>query len=312
MGRAWNTAAIGLLALIAALVYFMPRFNYDLLVRRQALVESGFNTTLERIAKVEDLLEISPEKRSAALKALDGLTDRLKALQPQLAEVSDQVSVSLGELTSIDGRVKALEENRIGMSRDEARHEPPASNQDLTRWLRPDYTRAIDLPADLAAKARKLGPGAIADFETPDFIDKLIQEAIVEGAQPADLPPALIDRLHHLFQLYKTNISLLNASQDFYIHEEVERMTREGRFMEVPAQTGPVHATMGPDEVGIRHVKVFHETGLERIFDLPIGDHPQINAFNEMRANARDHLVLDAARTAEVESTAIRPSSGPR
>jgi len=103
-GRAWNAAAIALLGLIAGLVYFMPRFNYDVLVRRQATVESGLNTTLERIETVESVVEVGSEKRSAALKALDGLPERLKLLQEKLSELSDQTAVALGELVSLDAR----------------------------------------------------------------------------------------------------------------------------------------------------------------------------------------------------------------
>ena len=81
-------------------------------------------------------------------------------------------------------------------------------------------------------------------------------------------------------------------------------MTREGSFVEAPAYEKTasekmIDETMGPDQIGIRFVKVYHQSGLKRVFEFPIEKHPQINALNEMRDNARDHLVLDAFRLAE-------------
>jgi len=86
-------------------------------------------------------------------------------------------------------------------------------------------------------------------------------------------------------------------------------MTRERKSTEAPANAQAVQETMPPDAIGIRHVKIFHEMGVKRLFQFPIEDHPRINAFNEMRENARDHLILDAARLAE--STGRRPALRP-
>jgi hypothetical protein len=176
MNRFWNIAAVALLLVIALLVYLMPRFNYNVLLARQARLESGLNTLLEKTAKLERVVDVGGEKRSAGLKWIDDLPTLLERLQGKLSEVGDLASVTLHEVSVLESRVKVLEEGAAT---------PPESGNpvapEAARWSNPAYLRPIELGEDLGRRAQRLAPSSTAQLDTVGLVDKLLEAGIVHG-----------------------------------------------------------------------------------------------------------------------------------
>ena len=314
MNRAWNLAVVALLTAILLGVVLMPRFNYDLLVRRQCRIESQFSTATQRIEKVERLTgaDDKKEKRGAALKLLDDLPEQLGAVQRQLADVTDRVSLTLGEIGAIESRLSALEKRQAAAETTVAQSEEEQPVAENPRWSTPDYTRPIQLPAELEAKARRLGLEAPRDQDREVFVETLVDAGIIPPLGPEGLSAEAVARFRSLFDLYRTNVTFVGIAQQLYMEEAVERMTQDGRFTETALESPTIRDELAPERVGIRFVKLFHETGIKRHFDFPIEDHPQIHSFNEMRENAKSHLVLDAARLGGSFRAGDQPAAAPK
>jgi len=288
--KALNITAVVLLSTIALGVFTVPKFNYGILVSRQNAFEIRLNTVQERLGKIDPLSGPKEGERVAVLEVIDQVPGALGEVSSRLAALSEEQSALHGELADQRSRLEGLE----GAAKPASRAQP----SQVPALPGGSYTEAIRLPDDLTRKAARFPPRATSDTKLEDFLGAAIEAGLLALEHPGQVSPEGMERLGQIFELFKLNMSMVQLEQDLYIRREVEKRTISGDFVELPDDSKPVTLELQPDEVGIQFVKLL-DPGVKRVFWFPLEDYPEINTYNELRDNVRDHLIRDVANIPE-------------
>jgi hypothetical protein len=287
-----NVCVVVLLSIIAVGIFTVPKFNYDVLVARQSKNESLLYTLQDRMDKVSLLSGPKQGERTAALEVLDQFPGVVSQLRGQLGAISEEQAAAHAELSGHRTRIEKLE----GSPATGKATESPGSNGALPEPVRGgSYLEPVRLPEELTRKAGRFSSRGTAEMKLEDFVAASIESSLVRLKEPGEISSQGLEHINQVFELYKLNISLVQAEQQLHIQDLVQKRTLSGDYIDLPLDPGVLSEEVPPDQVGIRFVKLFNESGVKRVFDFPLDSYPEINTFNEMRDNARDHLVRDVA-----------------
>jgi len=297
--KALNVAAVVLLAVIALGIFTIPRFNYEALVARQTKLEKLSNALIDRLRKIDLLAGPKDGQRGAALEWLDQLPALIAEVKKGFGDQSEQESSILEELAQHRTQLHGIEE-RLRTLEAPGRHEPAVPPLQGTAVQHSVEKEKVELPEELAKKAAKISPRGIVEMALEDFVYEFIQAGFIQAENAGQVGEEDRRRLGRRLDFFKLQMSLIQAEQALHFQELVESRTRAGDFLELPERANEVSERLLPDEVGVRVVKLFPESGVKRVFQFPIETYPEIEEFNAMRDEARDRLVRDVTRLALV------------
>ncbi len=287
--KAVNMIALLLLVVIGIGVYTVPKFNYEVLVARQTKLESQLYTFQDRLSKIDWTSGTKEVERRAALGVIDTLPATITQLRTGLGTVSEELAVIHAELAEHGAELRKLE----GQAKEPTERKESALPLEVAT-----YTQPIKLALDLADKAKRLSARIMAERTLDDVLPQLAEAGIIGGPGESSLTQEAIDRIGQRLHLLKVNLSLIDAEQNLYIQELVEQKTSTGDFSDVPNSGGTIIEKDVLDGPGIRFVKIIPEVGIKRVFAFPLEDYPEMDVYNELRQNVRDHFVRDVALVA--------------
>ena len=302
--RALNVIAVVLLALIALLVFALPRFNYQALVARQTDVEIRVRTVDDRLSKLDLFADPTKPNRVALLGWIEQAPSVFSDLRESLDMLSGQVSVLTVHQSQIDSRLGAIE-GELGALRAKAAPSDPTERLE-DHWptgLSARYLDPIQLPDEISQKAKRLSSGKMSQVKNEEeLLDEILRVELVSPDAIKSLSPDAKDRIRQLLEIFQLNYKLIQSDGNLLVQRLVEEKTRGGDFVELPLAPGPIEEEATREIVGITFVKLLRDLGVKRVYQFPVEEFPEIDRLEEFRSIARDHLISDVV-------AAVRPAT---
>jgi hypothetical protein len=288
-----NLITILLLALIAAGLWAMPRFNYNVLLARQTALEEEHMKLLDKLERLTRLTGgEDPPRRAALLKSLDALPNLVTSLEADLHALFASSSDVLRELAALQGRVAALE----------AREEPGAPERDhgpggsvLQSAAR--RTEPIELSPELRSTADVFSSRGIAQESFESFLASLGEAKLLPGGGLAgEIHLSLLE----LYTLHRMALAVVAYAERLHITELAEQATDARDYSDVPLDADSEDLRrVSTVSKGAIHARRIEDLGVLRVFRFPFERFPELADFERQRDNARDHLVRDVVALLE-------------
>ena len=273
-----NIVTIFILTIVAIGIYVSPRYNYDLIIAKQDKVEKmlkSYNNTLELIK------QLAPEEKEKFLMSISMVSDSLNALMENYAQVIEYISKINFEVDNMKKQINALEKEEINRKQ--------KIITDYHGSFVETYTDEISLKEDLKKLATQIPPSSLSEDDFESFLKKIEEYKLISMG---NLNREMADYIQIAYNNYKNVLNIIDLKQAIYINEKVLEMDKGGKFKELPIDLDKTQFE-SVDVVGIQHVRSFSEFGVKRIYEFPLDEYPEIMHFNDMRENARDHLIRD-------------------
>lgn len=279
--KALNVVTILLLMIVAFGIFTIPQFNYDELMNKQSWLERQVVQLSNRV-EAFDSMPMSPADRAKRLAALR----RLDALPGLISGLRDDYQVFSELLARSESAAEGAESQRL--------------EGDSLRNERVGYTDPLVLPDELREIAETIAPRVLLDSGFESFLSQAVESGIVStDTDPEALPERFVNSARRVFSIYSANMELIRQEMLLHVEEEVASATATGDYVQVPLDSAE-HGTPtvdAPSTIGVQHVQLDHENGVKRVYAFPVEEYPElIEYYEEMRQNARDHLVRDMER----------------
>jgi len=266
-----NIVAVLLLGAIAIGVYSIPRFNYQAIVSKQEVLSKQLGVLHHKITSIPT----SGANMQASVLSVKQLRDDLAELRALLSSMTARQAQE-GDLANQAIDTRESPNRRVAYSS--------------------SYTEPIELPAELRQLASQLPGELVLQVEFPQVLERLLELGILKGESVGSLPERDLERAHEIFDLFGSNLKLIQAEQQQFLEEEISKATEAGDYIEVPLDSTIKQPPIQTGKGGVVLVREVAELGVQRRFEFPRGKYPELEYLSEARRNARDHFVQDIVK----------------
>ncbi len=280
-----NFTIVVLLVGLAAGLIAMPRYNYGHMMARVAKADAEIAGLQGTVEKLNILAGPTEEKRAAVLGNLDSISAKLGKLDLDFVGVLEHTSANSERIEGLARQVEAIERIMRGATSGET--------ESTGSIARSPFREPDGRPAGHEAaieERRRRDPRTLAQLDFDGFLRTASDEGLVPSIDVTRLSDALRARLMGLFKSFQTCVDSINASEQLFTQELVERATRTGSFTEeehAGSRDRDVEALPGGGTVFVK----FLDGGRRRVFRFPGESYPALRSFEELRERAQASLL---------------------